>query len=853
MDTADDRAHDEWPRGGGDTGARIRAFDWSRTSLGPISSWSQPLRTVVDLVLHSAVPKALLWGRDGILIYNDAYAVIAGDRHPHLLGASVFDAWPEVAEFNREVIEAAFRGEALSFNDQCLVLHRNGQPEPAWFNLDYSPVADENGNPAGVLAIVFETTESVRAEAALRASEQRLRLVADALPVLISFIDSGEVYRFANQHYQRWLGVPPEQVVGRTIRDLFGDESYAARKPYIDRALAGETVEFEAYTIWPNGRIRDNEIHYIPAIENGCVVGFYAFVLDITDRKRADAALRQLFERSPSFMAIMRGPAHVFEFVNEAYQQLIGQREVLGRPFHEAFPDVEGQGFYELLDQVYETRQPYVGRTVPALLQRPEGGRELRYIDFVFHPLFGPREDVTGVFVQGYEVTERVKAERALRDLNETLETQVAERTHDVELALERLRTESRERERAEEALRQSQKMEAVGQLTGGIAHDFNNLLQGIVGSLGMISRRIEQHRLDDAARFIAAANTAANRAAALIHRLLAFSRRQPLAPRSVAVNDLASSMQELLQRAAGESITIDLRLTRDLWPTLCDPNQLENAILNLAINARDAMPDGGRLTIATRNVTLTDPGLAHTCDVDPGHYVAVDVCDTGIGMPADILSRAFDPFFTTKPSGQGTGLGLSMVYGFARQSGGTTKIESRPGAGTTVSIYLPRHVGAATAEEAPTAAEPAAAEAHGETVLVVEDEAIVRGLAVDVLQELGYRVLEAEDGRTALEIVESTERLDLIVTDVGLPGLTGRQLAEAARARRPDVKILFMTGYADTADTTAFQRPGMHLMTKPFPMEALAARVHEIIEGPAGVTQQRAAHSPRLSPPRHS
>jgi PAS domain S-box-containing protein len=831
-DVAGSASH-EWPRGGGDAGALVRAFDWPRTALGPIASWRQSVRTVVDIVLHSSIPMALLWGREGVLIYNDGYAAIAGARHPDLFGRSILQAWPEVADFYRTVLQAGFRGEAMSFRDLHMRLNREGAPEDGWFNLDFSPAYDKHGEPIGIVAIVVETTQRMRAEAALRASEQRLSLVANALPVLIGFIDTDEVYCFANQHYQRWLALTPEQVVGRTLREIVGEEGYVQRKPYIDRALAGEHVSFEAQTAWPDGSVRDNEIHYIPELEDGHIAGFYSFVFDITDRKRSEATLRQIFERSPSFMAILRGPEHIFEFVNAAQQQLIGQRDVIGKPLHDAMPDIAGQGFYELLDQVYQTREPYVGRTVPALLQRAPGApKELRYIDFVLYPLTGTDDEVNGVFAQGYEVTDRVNAERALRDLNETLEAQVEDRTRDLALTLERLQSEIYERERAEEALRQSQKMEAVGQLTGGIAHDFNNLLQGILGSLGLIAKRIDQGRLPEAIRFIGAAIAASNRAAALIHRLLAFSRRQPLDPRPVDVNELVASVEELLRRAAGESISIDLNLAADPWLTRCDPNQLENAILNLAINARDAMPQGGRLAIQTRNVTL-DGGQAQTYDLPPGEYVAVEVGDTGIGMPAAVVSRAFDPFFTTKPSGQGTGLGLSMVYGFARQSGGTTHIESTPGEGTTVCIILPRHIGARE-DEAPTpstAEEPSAP--HGETVLVVEDEGIVRSLAVDVLRELGYRVLDAADGRSALEQVEAADRLDLIVTDLGLPGMTGRQLVEAVRRVRPAVKVLFMTGYADTAaDASGFLGPGMHLMTKPFPMQAFATRVREIVEG---------------------
>jgi PAS domain S-box-containing protein len=615
---------------------------------------------------------------------------------------------------------------------------------------------------------------------------------------------------------------------------MVGEAGYAHRKPYIGRVLAGENVSFESFTIRPDGSHRESEVHYVPAYDaNKAIIGFYSFVSDITERKRSEAAMRQLFQRAPSFMAILHGPTHEFAFVNEAYNQLVGQRDLIGKTVPEAMPEVIEQDFIKLLDRVYRTGQPFVGHATPVRIRStPDGKEEEHFVDFVLHPITDPGGAVTGIFVQGHDVSERVRAERALRTFNETLEAQIAERTHDLGLALNRLQTEVADREAAEEALRQSQKMEAVGQLTGGIAHDFNNLLQGIIGSLNVVEKRIAQGRASEVAQFVGGAMTAANRAAALTHRLLAFSRRQPLDPKPIDINKLIVSMEELLRRTMGESIRIDLRLAPDLALTCCDSNQLENAILNLAINARDAMPDGGRLTIETFNIQLGPGGGARGRTVKPGPYICIAVRDTGTGMTPAIASRAFDPFFTTKPTGQGTGLGLSMVYGFARQSEGVAKIESALGEGTTVKIYLPRYAGAAERDEAhvPAAGEHPAQD--GEVVLVVEDDAIVRGLIVDVLGELGYRALEAGDGPSALRILDSAQPIDLLVTDIGLPGLNGRQVADAGRARRPGLKTLFMTGYAETAaSASGFLEPGMALMTKPFAMDTLAKRIREMIE----------------------
>ena len=415
--------------------------------------------------------------------------------------------------------------------------------------------------------------------------------------------------------------------------------------------------------------------------------------------------------------------------------------------------------------------------------------------------------------------------ETALRQWNEALEERAADRTS----ALVR---EQKERQIAEEKLRQSQKMEAVGQLTGGLAHDFNNLLAGIVGSLDLIQLRVRQGRTSDLDRYVTAAMTSASRAAALTHRLLAFSRRQTLDPKVIEANTLISELEDLLRRTVGPGITVETRLPANLGAVLCDPNQLENALLNLCINARDAMPDGGALIIETRHADV-EGAFASERDMLVGSYVAVSVTDTGTGMPPEVIERAFDPFFTTKPLGEGTGLGLSMIYGFAKQSGGQVRIHSKEGMGTTVTIYLPRHVGGL----ASIAAETEKAEMRagdGDSILVVDDEAVIRMLILEVLQDLGYSAIEAVDGVSGLRQIERHPRFDLLVTDVGLPGgMNGRQLADAARQRHPGLKVLFITGFAEAvAAGNGVLEPGMEVMTKPFTMEALATRIKAMIAG---------------------
>ncbi|MDO6415684.1 ATP-binding protein [Sphingomonas sp. BIUV-7] len=390
-------------------------------------------------------------------------------------------------------------------------------------------------------------------------------------------------------------------------------------------------------------------------------------------------------------------------------------------------------------------------------------------------------------------------------------------------------------RDAIESQLRQSQKMEAVGQLTGGIAHDFNNLITGLLGNLEFLQKRVAAGRIDDLGRFLLAARGAGERAASLTQRLLAFSRRQTLDPKPTDINRLIAGMEELLRRTVGPANRIEIVGAAGLWPASIDAGQLESALLNLCINGRDAMPDGGRLTIETANKWIDDRtgrerGLA------PGQYLSVCVTDTGTGMSADTIEHAFEPFFTTKPIGQGTGLGLSMVYGFARQSGGQVRLYSELGQGTTVCLYLPRHLGADDRPEEEIVVPPAGP-AHGETILVIEDEATIRHVIDEELQDAGYTVIGAADGAAGLKVLQSGARIELLITDVGLPnGLNGRQVADAGRALRPALKVLFITGYAENAVlANGHLQPGMALLTKPFSMDALAAKVAEMMTPAAG------------------
>jgi len=562
------------------------------------------------------------------------------------------------------------------------------------------------------------------------------------------------------------------------------------------------------------------DVRAYPVPEGGGLAVFYR---DVTARKRAEAALRDSERR---LRALVSASSDVLYRMNADWT---GMRQLSGGGF---LSDTDSLNRAWLEEYIYPNDQARVLAAIQEAV-RTRGVFELEHrvrradgtLGWTLSravPLLDPDGGIREWFGAASDVTARKEAEAALRHVNEALEARVAERTAELS--------------QAAEALRQSQKMEAVGQLTGGLAHDFNNLLAGIMGSLELLQTRVAQGRIGDLNRYLAAAQGAAKRAAALTHRLLAFTRRQTLDPKPTDVNRLVSGMEELIRRTVGPQVVVEIVGAAGLWATLVDPNQLENALLNLCINARDAMPDGGRLTIETGNKWL-DERAARSRDLPPGQYVSLCVSDTGTGMTPEVARRAFDPFFTTKPIGMGTGLGLSMIYGFVQQSGGQARIYSEVGQGATVCLYLPRHHGETASEDAEAELAGAPRAEQGETVLVVDDEPTVRMLVTEVLEDLGYMAIEAADGPAGLRVLQSDARIDLLVTDVGLPGgMNGRQVADAGRAVRPELKVLFITGYAENAVLShGHLDPGMHVLTKPFAMEALASRIKELIAGGQG------------------
>ncbi len=535
--------------------------------------------------------------------------------------------------------------------------------------------------------------------------------------------------------------------------------------------------------------------------------------------RESETRFRHMADSAPALIWMTDADGQVI-FANLHYDRLFGRpaSEMLGLGWESTVLPEDLDQYRAAFLEAFLARSPF--KTVTRVRDKAGRVRWLRCEGV-------PRRDDAGTFL-GYtgcnvDITEaRLAAEE--------LERRVAERTAELSQALRQLHQEVLEREQAEEALRQAHKMEAVGQLTGGIAHDFNNMLTGIAGSLELMQRRIQQDRIAEAARFVDAARKGVERAASLTHRLLAFARRQALQPRPLVLNELVLGMVELIRRTVGPEVEVRMHIAQTTWTVLCDANQLESALLNLSINARDAMPDGGTLTLSTAERHLTPADLVGQDGAVPGDYVELAVSDTGQGMAPEIAARAFEPFFTTKPIGQGTGLGLSQLYGFVRQSDGLVRLESEPGRGTTVRLYLPRRE---ISEEPANADALGLSESRagvGGTVLVIEDEEAVRTLIAETLREQGHTVLEATDGPSGLRQLLSDIRVELLVTDVGLPGLNGRQLADAARAHRPGLPVLFITGYAGHA-LEGQLAPGMEIIGKPFALDALAAKIRDMLE----------------------
>jgi PAS domain S-box-containing protein len=877
---------------GGEAAEIIADFDWTSTPLGPIENWPANLKTSVALILRSPVPIVTLWGDDGIMIYNDAYSKFSGGRHPKLFGSKVREGWPEVADFNDNIMKVGLAGETLAYREFPLTLYRHdGRPEQVWLNLDYSPLLDETGKPAGVMAIVVEITGKILIERELEAERKSLKTMFEQAPGFMAMA-TGPDHRFVmtNEAYRNLIsgrdviGKPVAEALPEVVEQGFIkllDQVYKSGTSYVGRSVPVILQQ------GIDGALLERSLDFIyqPIVaDDGQTTGIFIQGHDVTEQRATEQAIiaesRKLdvFNRTGVAVAAELDIDKIVQIVTDACTELVsaqfgsffynvinesGESYTLyalsgvSRAHFDKFPmprntavfgpTFQGTGVVRsddiLKDPRYGKNAPHYGMPkghlpVRSYLAVPVISRSGEVIGGLF---FGHEEPakfideheelLTGIAGQAAtaidnarlfqsaerELTERRRAEEALQTLNNTLEQRVFEEVY--------------ERSKVEEQLRQVQKMEAVGQLTGGIAHDFNNMLAVIMSALNLMQRKLSRGE-SDIDRFVDAAMDGAQRASTLTQRLLAFSRQQPLSPEAFAVNQLVAGMSELLTRSLGEQVKVETVLAAGLWQVKADPAQLENAILNLAVNARDAMPDGGKLTIETQN-SFVDDAYAREYAIDPGQYVLIAVADAGAGMASDVIAKAFDPFFTTKAVGKGTGLGLSQVYGFVRQSGGHVKIYSEVGIGTSVKIYLPRHYQEIDETKETTQIATIHGGLHSEVILVVEDDARVRALSTEALKDLGYSVVEASGPTQALQVLNDGQKIDLLFTDVVMPDMSGRELVERTRQKWPKLKVLYTTGYTRNAIVhNGVLDPGTNLLSKPFSIEQLAAKVRKILDG---------------------
>ena len=796
------------------TMARLMADkDWSSSPLGSPEQWPQSLRTTVAIMLPAAAQIVLFWGPEFVALYNDAYAPTIGDKHPRAFGRPAIENWSELWQDLGPLLNAVrATGKTIEAKDRPFYIERHGYPETVYFDISYSAVPDETGAIGGVLCIVSETTDRINAQ-------KRLKRVLETDAVGIIFFNHDGIVIDANDAFTEMTGYSHDDIASgelnwrRMTPDEWVDDSQAQMEKL---AATGKLGPYEKQYILADGS-RRWMLFAGRDLGDGTIA---EYCVDVTAARQSAQALR---ESEARYRSLVGASNQVLYRHSADWSEM---RQLTGGGFLADTPEPDPDWFRKY---IHPDDQPLVWSKIQESIQSKgmfelehrviRGDGTLGWTLSRSIPILDENGDIVEWFGAASDTTDRKRADEALKALNESLEHRVVE--------------EIERRSQAEDVLRQAQKMETVGQLSGGIAHDFNNLLQIIHGNLSMIERSLEA-TVGNAKlrRSVANALTGTERAAALTRRLLAFSRRQPLEARPLDVNRLITDMTEMLQRTLGETILVQTRLSQDLPNALVDRNQLENAILNLAINARDAMPSGGRLDILTDVAMIGSAFSKDQPELVPGRHVRIEVRDNGTGMSDEVKGRAVEPFFSTKDVGQGTGLGLSMVYGFARQSGGHLVLNSTMGQGTSVELYLPctdaaadDHKNLPSAEKLPSG--------RGECILLCEDDNDVRFFSSETLRDLGYEVIEAQDANSALAALTARGRIDLLFTDVVLPqGKTGADLAKEARTVQPDLKVLFTTGYARSAlDREQRSEQGVQILLKPFGVDQLAAKVRQMLD----------------------
>lgn len=793
---------------GGDAGARMRALGRSATPLGPPEAWPQPLRTLVGVMLRSHQPMFVAWGSARILLYNDGYAALCGARHPRALGRPFAETWHDLPEAAGRIMDRTFAGTPAHLDDIRFAVHRNGRREEARFTVSCTPVRDETGAVAGAFGVCTETTGRMAAEAAPRDSEVKYRMLSEAmdegylLADVVSDADGQAAdIRFleANPAATRMLG---RDCAGRRLNEVGGFDPHwheilgrvarTGRSERLERYSRTLKTWFDFHVFKPGGR----DSRQVAVVFE-----------DVTERQRVEEELRRLNEtleqRVAEAIAERKLLADVVETTSAFIQvldldyRLLANNKANADEFERLY-GVRPQVGDSLLDLLAD--KPAHLAQVKAMWDRALTGEEFTLVDE-----FGQTDGERRV----YEIKFNVLRDRDGRQIGAY---------HFVYDVTDRQRDQTR-LDAAEEQLRQAQKMETVGQLTGGVAHDFNNLLQALSGCLSMIGRRTREAEVRP---LIEAGQQAVDRGAKLVQQLMAFARPESLRPQPIDVRERVNGMSELLARALRADIRLNTGFSAGLWPVEVDPTQFELALINLAVNARDAMPDGGELTIEASNLHLSMPDASGLT----GDFVRLSVRDTGTGMPGDVAARVFEPFYTTKEVGKGSGLGLSQVYGFARQAGGTARIVSVPGRGTEVTMLLRRSSQPAMVQET---AGPALAQARRRgSMLLVEDDEVVATTVAAALEDAGYAVAWVATADEALSLLASGTPFDLVFSDVVMPGrLSGLDLVQAARQLRPDLPVVLTTGYSEKlADAE-----GVHVLAKPYRIDDLVRALDTAME----------------------